>query len=145
MSLKSETRLWNLRHVTEIRDTWCLWFQRQLIGGWVCLWFQRQGPCASCSCAPWSCTPWSLHCLWNQRHPSPPFTASEIRVTLPLQFTTSEIRGIKCLCFQRHVSDFIDASLILETSKFSNFRKLLITLATQEIWNLFFRIIVTQT
>ena len=70
---------------------------------------------------------------------------TEIRVTFPLQFTTSEIRGIKFLCFQRHVSDFIDASLILETSKFSNFRKLLITLATQEIWNLFFRIIVTQT
>ena len=75
----------------------------------------------------------------------PLITASEIRDTRPLLFTTSEIRGIRCLCFQRHVSDFIDASLILETSKFSNFRKLLITLATQEIWNLFFRIIVTQT
>ena len=70
---------------------------------------------------------------------------SEIRDTRPLHFTTSEIRGIRCLCFQRHVSDFIDASLILEISKFSNFRKLLITLATQEIRNLFFRIIVTQT
>ena len=46
----------------------------------------------------------------------PLITASEIRDTLPLHFTTSEIRGIRCLCFQRHVSDFIDASLISETS-----------------------------
>ena len=88
--------------------------------------------------------------LWNQQHSfssiltpksettSLLITTSDIRDTLPIHFTASEIRGIRCLCFQRHVSDFIDASLILETSKFSNFRKLLITLATQEIWNLFF-------
>ena len=41
MSLKSETRLWNLRHVSENRDTWCLWFQRQWSRGGVCLWYQR--------------------------------------------------------------------------------------------------------
>ena len=46
----------------------------------------------------------------------PLLSASEIRDTLPLHFTASEIRGIRCLCFQRHVSDFIDASLISETS-----------------------------
>ena len=41
---------------------------------------------------------------------------SDIRDTLPIHFTASEIRGIRCLCFQRHVSDFIDMSLISETS-----------------------------
>ena len=54
----------------------------------------------------------------------PLITASEIRDTLPLHFTTSEIRGIRCLCFQRHVSDFIDMSLISETSWVWNFRKI---------------------
>ena len=65
----------------------------------------------------------------------PLITTSEIRDTRPLHFTTSEIRGIRCLCFQRHVSDFIDASLISETSWLLKFRKVLITFLTQEIWN----------
>ena len=84
MPLKSETCLWNLRHVSENRDTWCLWFQRQwssvsLISEALKgredegehLWFQRQWrgvimSCTSCShatcnmpCKPWfvtSCT-----------------------------------------------------------------------------------------
>ena len=68
---------------------------------------------------------------------------SDIRDTLPIHFTASEIRGIRCLCFQRHVSDFIDMSLISETSRYWNIKKLFITLPTQEIWNLFFQIIVT--
>ena len=74
----------------------------------------------------------------------PLINTSEIRDTLPLHFSASEIRGIRCLCFQRPVSDFIDASLISETSWVWNFRKLLITLLTQEIWNQFFQIIATQ-
>ena len=70
MSLKSETRLWNLRHVTEIRDTWCLWFQRQWIGGGGCIWFQRQ--CGEVRVSLISeAVKGGDGCLWFLRHHTP--------------------------------------------------------------------------
>ena len=43
-----------------------------------------------------------------------------MRDTLPFHFTASEIKGIRCPCFKRHVSDFIDTSLCLCFQTFEN-------------------------